>query len=80
MHTYIHTYTQTDRETYKAYHAILLTTTTCKAHAQRFHELRQELLLGAPIQNTCDWKPKMVLQFAKTPQIMEALLENTGIY
>ena len=45
-----------------------------------FHELRQELLFGATIQNTCDWKPKQVLQFAKNPQIMEALLENTSIY
>ena len=45
-----------------------------------FHELRQELLFGATIQNTCDWKPKQVLQFAKNPQIMEALLENSGIY
>ena len=45
-----------------------------------FHELRQELLHGAVIENTCDWKPKQLLQFAKEPQIMEALLENTGAY
>lgn len=45
-----------------------------------FHELRQELLHGTIIENSCDWKPKIILQFAKTPQIMEALLENTGIY
>ena len=45
-----------------------------------FHELRQELLFGAAIQNTCVWKPKIILKFAKNTQILEALLENTGKY
>ena len=45
-----------------------------------FHELRQNLLRGIPIENTNNWKPLTILKFAKEPQIMEALLENRGEY